>query len=98
VSDLHFLFPLFKAAYLQTPDDLVATLLGHLPLEVLPSTGLILLLLPAGVLLGVVVDVGINALLQGVGASAGTGAGINTGRTALLLVTGSGVGEILRIA
>jgi hypothetical protein len=65
--------------YLQTPDDLLAALLRDLPLEVLPSTGLVLVSLPARILLGVVVDIGVDALLQSVGSGTSALSGIDAG-------------------
>jgi hypothetical protein len=87
----------WDGAYLETPDDLVAALIRHLALEVFPRTGLVLLLLAARILLRVVVDVGINALLQGTGTGAEALAGIDARGAARLLVTSGGVGEVLGI-
>jgi hypothetical protein len=84
-------------AHLETPDDLVAALLGNLALEVLPRTGLVLLLLLARDLLGVAVNVGIDTVLQGVGTSTGTTAGVDTGRPALRLVASSSLAKVLGV-
>jgi hypothetical protein len=88
----------FNNHLLEAPDDLVATLLGNLALEVLLGALAVFLLLSARSLLGVIISVGVDALLQSVKSSLGAAPSIDARRSTSLLVTSSRLGNVSWVA
>lgn len=79
---------------LESVDGLVAALLGHLVLEVVLG----LVLGGNSGILGLVVNVAVSSSLELVSSSVGTSVGIDTGRSALLLVASGEVSSVGRVA